>query len=70
LLFDILSAFKKHGINLCRIESRPARTSPWAYVFYLDITNNEKSADAVRELMAGPWNVVLLGTFDALPEVG
>ena len=70
LLFDILSAFKKHGINLCRIESRPARTSPWAYVFYLDITNNEKSADAVRELMGGPWNVVLLGTFDALPEVG
>lgn len=70
LLFDILSAFKKHGINLCRIESRPARTSPWTYVFYLDITNNERSAEAVRELMTGPWNTVLLGTFDELPEAG
>jgi prephenate dehydratase len=67
LLFEILSVFRKHGINLCRIESRPARTHPWAYVFYMDITNNEKSGEAVRELLAGRWNVVLLGTFDALP---
>jgi prephenate dehydratase len=67
LLFEILSVFRKHGINLCRIESRPARTHPWAYVFYMDITNNEKSAEAVQELLAGRWNVVLLGTFDALP---
>jgi len=67
LLFEILSVFRKHGINLCRIESRPARTHPWAYVFYMDITNNDKSRDAVQELLAGRWNVVLLGTFDALP---
>jgi prephenate dehydratase len=67
LLFEILSVFRKHGINLCRIESRPARTHPWAYVFYMDITNNEKSAEALQELHAGRWNVVLLGTFDALP---
>ena len=68
LLFEILSVFKRHDINLCRIESRPARTRPWAYVFYLDITNNEHSAAAVAELRRGKWNVVLLGTFDALPE--
>jgi prephenate dehydratase len=67
LLFEILSVFKKHDINLCRIESRPARTRPWAYVFYLDITNNAHSDAAIRELRAGKWNVVLLGTFDALP---
>jgi prephenate dehydratase len=68
LLFEILSVFKKHGINLSRIESRPARTSPWAYVFYMDITNNDRAAEAVRELFAAPWKVVLLGTYDALPE--
>jgi prephenate dehydratase len=67
LLFEILSVFKRHDINLCRIESRPARTSPWAYVFYLDITNNEHSGAAVAELRRGKWNVVLLGTFDPLP---
>ncbi len=66
LLFELLSVFRKHGINLCRIESRPARTHPWAYVFYMDITNNPKSGEAVQELLAGRWNVVLLGTYDAL----
>jgi len=68
LLFEILSVFKKHDINLCRIESRPERTRPWAYVFYMDITNNEKSAECVGELLAGPWRVILLGTYDVLPE--
>jgi prephenate dehydratase len=66
LLFDILNVFKKHNINLCRIESRPARTRPWAYVFYMDITNNAGSADAVRELFSGRWTVTVLGTFDEL----
>ncbi|HEX9298047.1 MAG TPA: prephenate dehydratase domain-containing protein [Polyangiaceae bacterium] len=70
LLFEILSVFKKYDINLCRIESRPARTHPWAYVFYLDITNNAATEDALRELAAGQWKITLLGTFDALPDGG
>ena len=67
LLFEILSVFKKHNINLCRIESRPARTRPWAYVFFMDITNNATTAEAVRELFAGRWTVTVLGTYDELP---
>jgi len=67
LLFEILSVFKKHNINLCRIESRPARTRPWAYVFFMDITNNTGTSDAMRELFAGRWTVTLLGTYDELP---
>lgn len=68
LLFEILSVFKKYDINLCRIESRPARTRPWAYVFYLDITNNGRAEQAVSELRTHPWQTVLLGTYDSLPE--
>jgi prephenate dehydratase len=67
LLFEMLSVFKKHNINLCRIESRPARTRPWAYVFYLDITNNAATADAMRDLFAGRWTVTVLGTYSELP---
>jgi prephenate dehydratase len=67
LLFEILSVFRKYDINLCRIESRPARTRPWAYVFYLDITNNGRAKDAVDELCTHPWQTVLLGTYDPLP---
>jgi prephenate dehydratase len=67
LLFEILSVFKKYNINLCRIESRPARTRPWAYVFFMDITNNTGAGEAVRELFAGRWTVTVLGTYDELP---
>jgi prephenate dehydratase len=69
LLFEILNVFKAHSINLCRIESRPARTRPWAYVFYMDITNNAGTAEAMRELFAGRWTVTVLGTYDELPTV-
>ncbi|HKQ69949.1 MAG TPA: prephenate dehydratase domain-containing protein [Polyangiaceae bacterium] len=66
LLFEIVGVFEKYGINLSRIESRPARTGPWAYVFYMDIANNEKTGDAVSELEAGPWRAIVLGTYDVL----
>ena len=69
LLFEILNVFKKYNINLCRIESRPARTRPWAYVFFMDITNNAETAEAIRELFAGRWTVTVLGTFDELPSL-
>jgi prephenate dehydratase len=66
LLHDILGVFRRYGINLCRIESRPARTRPWAYVFYLDIDNNEHSAAALAELRVNPGTVRLLGAYDVL----
>jgi len=66
LLHDILGVFRQYGINLCRIESRPARTRPWAYIFYLDIDNNERSATALSELRASAGSVRLLGAYDLL----
>jgi prephenate dehydratase len=66
LLHDILGVFRRCGINLCRIESRPARTRPWAYVFYLDIDNNEHSGAALSELRASSATVRLLGSYDVL----
>ncbi len=66
LLHDILGVFRRHRINLCRIESRPARTRPWAYVFYLDIDNNENSEAALSELRSSAAAVRLLGAYDLL----
>jgi prephenate dehydratase len=66
LLYDLLGVFRRYGINLCRIESRPARTRPWAYVFYLDIDNNEHSRAALSELRATAATVRLLGAYDVL----
>ena len=36
-LFDVLKEFAQRGINMTRIESRPARTELGAYIFFFDL---------------------------------
>lgn len=37
ILHDMLSAFKKAGINLTKIESRPSKKGLWKYYFFIDL---------------------------------
>jgi chorismate mutase / prephenate dehydratase len=34
---DMLSPLKAHGVSMSRLESRPARSGQWEYVFYIDL---------------------------------
>lgn len=36
ILYELLEPFRKNGIDLTRIETRPARSCKWNYVFFLD----------------------------------
>jgi chorismate mutase/prephenate dehydratase len=36
-LFDVLRQFADHGVNLSRIQSRPAEGDGWAYLFFLEV---------------------------------
>ena len=44
-LYQVLEPFHRHGISLSRIESRPAKTSPWAYVFFIDFAGHAQDPE-------------------------
>ncbi|MBL1213606.1 MAG: bifunctional 3-deoxy-7-phosphoheptulonate synthase/chorismate mutase [Ignavibacteriae bacterium] len=39
-LFEALSIFKKHNVNMTRLQSRPIMGNPWEEMFYLDFIGN------------------------------
>jgi prephenate dehydratase len=47
-LYDVLKEFADRGINMTRIESRPARTELGAYIFFFDleVADNEEALQA------------------------
>lgn len=50
-LYDVLKEFADRGVNMTRIESRPARTELGAYIFFFDIEVADNEA-ALREAVA------------------
>jgi len=51
-LHRCLGAFAELGVNLSRLESRPARTARWEYVFWVDLDADASDPDCARALDA------------------
>lgn len=51
-LHRCLGAFAERGVNLSRLESRPARTARWEYVFWVDLDADASDPDCARALDA------------------
>ncbi len=61
-----LAAFAAAGLNLTKLESRPDRTTPWEYLFYVDVearVSDQATAAALRELESQGAVVVVLGDY-------
>ncbi len=43
-LYQVLEPFHKAGISLTRIETRPARSGTWSYVFFIDFEGHRDDA--------------------------
>ena len=63
---DLLAPLAKHGVSMTKLESRPARSGLWEYVFFLDIEGHQsdtKVAAALAELKQVAAFVKVLGSY-------
>ena len=66
VLHDMLSSFKKAGINLTKIESRPSKKKLWKYYFFVDMDGHRdtpKVRKALRELERRCYFLKVLGSY-------
>jgi chorismate mutase / prephenate dehydratase len=65
-LYSVLSPFAKHGVSMNRIESRPAHSGRWQYVFFIDVSGHvedDNVSKAMSELGEYASDVVVLGSY-------
>ncbi|MFZ2540596.1 MAG: prephenate dehydratase [Gallionella sp.] len=63
---DLLVPLARHGVSMTRLESRPARSGMWEYVFYVDIEGHQDDAKvsaALAELRQVASLVKVLGSY-------
>ena len=65
-LFRVLEPFQQHQISLTRIETRPARSGDWSYVFFIDFDGHADEAivgQALDEVARVALEVRILGCY-------
>ena len=63
---DLLVPLAKHGVSMTKLESRPARSGLWEYVFFVDIEGHQsdiKVTAALAELKQAAAFVKILGSY-------
>ena len=67
-MHSLLEPFATHGVSMTRLESRPARTGLWEYLFYVDVLGHETDpavAAALGELAKKAPMIKILGSYPA-----
>ncbi len=66
-----LQAFGARGVNITALQSRPERSKPWTYRFYVDVAgaaSDPRVAEALEEIEALAVQLVVLGSYEAWPD--
>ena len=50
VLYRILEPLARRGLNLTKIESRPAKQRPWEYVMFLDLEGHHQTPEVAAAL--------------------
>jgi len=67
-LHDILNSFKRHSINLTKIESRPSKKKPWEYYFFVDFSGHRSDEGVKKVLKNLEKNCVFLKVLGSYPK--
>jgi chorismate mutase/prephenate dehydratase len=65
-LFRMIQPFAMRGINLTKIESRPSRSEPFSYVFFVDFLGHiqdDSIQEVIRELSSVTLGLKVLGSY-------
>lgn len=65
-LFTLLEPFKREGVSLTRIDTRPSRAQNWAYLFFIEFEGHRsdpKIAAILRELEEKSIMLKILGSY-------
>ena len=63
---ELLVPFAQHGVSMSRLESRPARSGLWEYLFFVDIEGHKQDENVVKalaEVDAKATFVKILGSY-------
>ena len=66
-LHDALMPFKRHRINLTKIESRPSKRKAWEYLFFIDFEGHASEPRVTRALTALKRSTTLLRVLGSYP---
>lgn len=69
-LLGALEPFRKNGINMTKIESRPSRMRQWDYFFFIDLDAHEEDAKVRAALKAVQAKTSYLKVLGSYPRSG
>jgi chorismate mutase/prephenate dehydratase len=67
-LVDVLDSFRKYGLNLTNIESRPGRKREWEYYFFVDFIGHKDDENVKKVLDAARRHCLQLSVLGSFPR--
>jgi chorismate mutase / prephenate dehydratase len=67
-LHEVLGLFARNSINISKIESRPLRSRPWEYLFFVDIEGHRDEPRLKRALQALERKTLFLKVLGSYPQ--
>jgi chorismate mutase/prephenate dehydratase len=67
-LFDLLEPFRKGGVSLTRIDTRPSRTEKWAYVFFIEFEGHQQDENIAAIIGELEEQSILLKPLGSYPQ--